>query len=93
MTIAEIVQLVSIVIALATLAITFKNKSDAQLTRIDRLEHIATENRNYYEKLEKRVEKLEERDDIIIRLAANMESITKSVDVLNKKLDRVLEKR
>ncbi|MBF0714483.1 hypothetical protein HZY83_07320 [Gemella sp. GH3] len=88
MTITEVVALVSVIIAFITLAINFKNRSDEQLIKIDKLEHIAKNNEKIIEKQDIRIQRLEDRDDVIIRLDANLESITKKVDILDKKFDR-----
>lgn len=92
MTLGELIPIISLTIALGGFALNFKNKSDAQLMRIDLLEHTAKSNVKQIEKLELKIERIEERDNIIVALNTQVNTLVKDVEILNKKIDKMMMK-
>lgn len=88
----ELIPVISLAIALIGVALNFKNKSDSQLMRIDLLEHTSTSNAKLIDKLEKRIEKIETRDDVIIELNTRVNTLVKDIENLNKKFDKMMMK-
>lgn len=92
MPINELIPILSLAIALIGVALSFKNKSDSQLMRIDLLEHTSTNNAKLIDKLEKRIEKIETRDDVIIELNTRVNTLVKDIENLNRKFDKMMMK-
>lgn len=88
----ELIPILSLAIALIGVALSFKNKSDSQLMRIDLLEHTSTNNAKLIDKLEKRIEKIETRDDVIIELNTRVNTLVKDIENLNRKFDKMMMK-
>lgn len=88
----ELIPIISLAIALIGVALSFKNKSDSQLMRIDLLEHTSTNNAKLIDKLEKRIEKIETRDDVIIELNTRVNTLVKDIENLNRKFDKMMMK-
>ena len=56
------------------------------------LEPTATSNAKLIDKLEKKIEKIETRDDVIIELNTRVNTLVKDIENLNKKFDKMMMK-